>query len=561
MKRNFFSHSCWPVCADAFQSESWTCYRAKVKQCYRAAHDASAHPPVFFRFFDFSPATDIGEGSRKQSGRYSLVLRWTLKQSHTDRFFFAFFLPEALKMDVKRKVSLKTTQDTILCCNDWPISVTIQLSVQGSGISLGNNLQLTSLHVIPPYAADVELAQVLRQGPSAQWSCDFRGAFGAPANSHDDSQRYQWPYQGSFVCALTFGGDPAPNLYHSVEFLPPHGTPILAARRGTVFVCGKDSKLGLFCKVSHHDGSVATYSSLARVIVEEGSVVKEGNQVGVSGPNFRFTLQVPNGSPGLPPSHPYVFDDGSPSGVVPQLNKSYPTAHAPLPARPGPAAMNTHGGQAKQPMKKMPMKKMPMKKMPMKKMPMKQMHAGGGDHRTPPPPPARSSGPPPPPQHQHHQPPPPPQAKPAAEWTGSYASPGLLPVTPKPPSVNRSDKPVLARGSQSQNHAAVPPPYQTVDPSQSTSDLNSSMMPGHRSAPPSKALYPDYVAPEEKSDPNVPEVQNSMTPGYQRETNFVDETKRTLDIRRHNPVKNGKKKLSVATPSSRDMKNKLRNIF
>ncbi len=62
------------------------------------------------------------------------------------------------------------------------------------------------------------------------------------------------------------------------------------------------------------------------------------------------------------------------------------------------------------------------------------------------------------------------------------------------------------------------------------------------------------------ADPNAPVVQDSMKPGYQREFDMVDETKRVLDIRRHNPVKNTKKKLSVAAPSGSDLKHTLKGF-
>ena len=88
------------------------------------------------------------------------------------------------------------------------------------------------------------------------------------------------------------------------------------------------------------------------------------------------------------------------------------------------------------------------------------------------------------------------------------------------------------------------------------------MMPGTRSAPVATALQPSPGQQRKAAaDPNAPVVQDSMQPGYQRETNFVDETKRKLDPRRHNPVKNTKKKIAVGTPSSRDLKSKFKDIF
>lgn len=522
-------------------------------------------------------------------------------------------------MNLKRKVSVFADGDSVKAANDWPIACTVELTVSGQGIMLADNRQLKSLHILPPYAAgeldwvvspslshvllfsDLELARVLRQGPGASWTCDFRGAFGSPENVHNDEIRYEWPFSGQAVCGQTFGGDPAPNLYHSVEFLTSHGSPVLASRRGTVFICASDAKLGNFVKVSHVDGSVATYSGLTKALVDEGQVVQEGMQIGTSGPVVRFTLQLPNGAPGLPPSIPFVFNNGSPAGCVPVLNQSYGGTVA-APRSPGPVK-----NPMKQPMKQKVAKQAGPKKGPtgggsgvfVPPPPAKQASFGGGADSGgaspyPPPPPARGGQPP---VAAQPTPPPPPQRmnsssgvpqqqpahgssswapQPDAEWNGTYASPKLLPVKPKPPAVNRAEKPQLSRGSSGPSPAGgMPPPYQTVDPHANYGNaaavappppppgVNPSMMPGHRAAPPSRALHPELYEekPYQQVTPEGPPVHASMQPGYQRETDFMEETKRTLDIRRHNPVKNTKKKIAVATPSTRDLKNDLRKFF
>jgi hypothetical protein len=88
------------------------------------------------------------------------------------------------------------------------------------------------------------------------------------------------------------------------------------------------------------------------------------------------------------------------------------------------------------------------------------------------------------------------------------------------------------------------------------------MQPGHRTAPRSQVLHPeDHETQNPSVEPGGPPIQDSMTPGYERETNFLDETKRTLDVRRYNPVKNSKKKVAVSTPSSKELKYKMKNLF
>ena len=152
---------------------------------------------------------------------------------------------------------------------------------------------------------------------------------------------------------------------------------------------------------------------------------------------------------------------------------------------------------------------------------------------------------------------PPPSASGAAagEWQGPYHSPALLPVKPKPPSVDRAFKPASPQVPRHAVHEQAPPPQPLPE------GVQSSMVPGTRSAPPSRALHPElYVEKPPAVDPNAPAVHASMQPGYQRETNLLDETKRALDPRRHNPVKNTSKKLSMATPTGSDLKDKLKGF-
>jgi hypothetical protein len=193
--------------------------------------------------------------------------------------------------------------------------------------------------------------------------------------------------------------------------------------------------------------------------------------------------------------------------------------------------------------------------------------------------------------------PPPSQVPATKEWKGKYASPALLPVKPKPPAVDRAVKPARAMSqgfiappleqypypqyaqpydpNAPQQPApyydpnapppyydpnAPPPQYNSNDPNQPHNpNVVSSMTPGVRVGPPSRALHPEYYKarePEVVAAPVTPSGQpvvNSMQPGYVRETDIKDDVKRALDIKRHNPVKKANKKLSMAMPDTKSL--------
>jgi hypothetical protein len=467
----------------------------------------------------------------------------------------------------------------IVCSNNWPLSVTVELTVKGeSGFELlealgGGPRKPRSLHVLPAFSADVVLAAVARQAPGPpRWQTEYRGAFGAAGVAHDDAVRYKWPYEGEGLCEQSFGSDQSKERFHSAVFGLYEDSQVVAARRGIVLLAESDA-----VQVCHGDGSVASYGGLRSVAVREGQAVKEREALGLSSAALSFCITLPLGNPGTPKSVPFVFDNGTAAGCVPVVGSSYENAaaHAPAAKNAGPMKMAAKKGGAKVgPKKVVPNKQVADVTAAVPPPPARMQSSGNisSPAVTRPavaaPPHTQPSGTHSPAVGRHMPPPPPPGGVVAtappltvspnadAEWNGTYASPALMRVKPKPPTVDRSGKP---DSPQVQRHAQ--PAYVTPDHVHAPEGVNPAMMPGVRTAPPSRALHPEYYEPKAPAvDPNAPVVHNSMTPGYQREFNLIDETKRTLDPRRHNPVKNTSKKIAVATPSGSDLKEKLKGF-
>jgi murein DD-endopeptidase MepM/ murein hydrolase activator NlpD len=121
-------------------------------------------------------------------------------------------------------------------------------------------------------------------------------------------QRIDQGYGGSF-------SHNDPQNYYAVDFAAPIGTPVLAARAGTVMEIESDfDKAGLnlekfggranFVRILHDDGTMGLYAHLQEngVLVRVGQRVRAGQQIGSSGntgfttgPHLHFVVQVNRG--------------------------------------------------------------------------------------------------------------------------------------------------------------------------------------------------------------------------------------------------------------------------
>jgi murein DD-endopeptidase MepM/ murein hydrolase activator NlpD len=159
--------------------------------------------------------------------------------------------------------------------------------------------------------------------------------------SPDRAHLYRFPYDEAVPLLLSQGAGGKEThaehgQYFAFDFLMPRGTPVLAARGGTVALVfdgfqetGKDD-LGNEVKVLHDDGTFADYVHLsAGIPVREGQTVEAKQLIAYSGrtgtsaaPHLHFHVAVFDPSRRRPyRTLPIHFDDGSPSGVVPSEGK------------------------------------------------------------------------------------------------------------------------------------------------------------------------------------------------------------------------------------------------
>lgn len=196
---------------------------------------------------------------------------------------------------------------------DTPVTLTIDLKLENARADHRDGETL----VIPAQSSG-RLLTIRPRRPDKPWSHTFSGPWqlGSKDARHDARVRYRLPWrrgerhrviqgyhgssthQGEHACAL--------------DFAMPEGTPVLAARAGTVVrvvdhfsESGRDEALkarGNVVVIAHRDGTVAQYGHLQRggARVKRGQTVAAGDRIALSGntghssrPHLHFEVWKP----------------------------------------------------------------------------------------------------------------------------------------------------------------------------------------------------------------------------------------------------------------------------
>jgi murein DD-endopeptidase MepM/ murein hydrolase activator NlpD len=105
------------------------------------------------------------------------------------------------------------------------------------------------------------------------------------------------PVAGATVTGV-FGETRPGHLHEGVDLAVPTGTPVDAARGGTVIYAGPSGGYGIRVDVDHGNGFVTRYGHLAKTQVALGQTVTPGQQLGLAdstgdatGPHLHFELR------------------------------------------------------------------------------------------------------------------------------------------------------------------------------------------------------------------------------------------------------------------------------
>lgn len=179
---------------------------------------------------------------------------------------------------------------------------------------------------------------------------ESRAALIPPRRSPEDSVRYAFPFPPEPPRELIQGVDgrfshQGPNRF-AFDFAMPPGTPVLAARAGTVIevIDGFDEGgpsprfrgRSNTVLVVHDDGTWAAYAHLAPGIpVKVGDRVERGQEIGRSGrsgyvvePHLHFAVWAWDPGEQKPETLPIRFEGGS-EGVIPEEGRRYPAPGGP----------------------------------------------------------------------------------------------------------------------------------------------------------------------------------------------------------------------------------------
>lgn len=182
--------------------------------------------------------------------------------------------------------------------------------------NLGSNPPLPVTRVVAPQAKLFLAALTpVRRGVAWNYASEFRYVYGSLWARHDARVRYALPWCAGESHAVMQGFHGSLSHHgqdeYAVDFDLPFGTPVRAAREGTVIMVKSDSDRGCptdECKhlanyvlVRHIDGSVAEYGHLRHhgvrvrpgALIARGDILAESGATGwVTAPHLHFVVRV-----------------------------------------------------------------------------------------------------------------------------------------------------------------------------------------------------------------------------------------------------------------------------
>ncbi|MBB3241108.1 murein DD-endopeptidase MepM/ murein hydrolase activator NlpD [Pseudomonas sp. Tn43] len=248
-------------------------------------------------------------------------------------FVFRDRMVERLERQVYLDIKKQKGMDSVFVRNDLYAPVEIELSF--SGLNNVSGAPSRPIRRVMPARSSIRLAllKATKAGRPLAYTPKFEYSLGDPAGAAM-AYRYPLPWRGGpFRLSQGANGQYShygPKNRYAMDIAMPEGTPIIAARGGTVVKTengqtgrGNDPS-GNFVRVLHEDGTMGVYLHLKKgsVSVREGqrvvvgsALALSGNTGNSSGPHLHFVVQRNTGL-GLV-SIPYQFNQ--PVGALPNF--------------------------------------------------------------------------------------------------------------------------------------------------------------------------------------------------------------------------------------------------
>ena len=232
-------------------------------------------------------------------------------------FIIVFFLSSSLassqKIDVTSGAVPFDGGYDYLVTNNEPVPVTVKLEFKLK------NLQSSStqrIFVIPAYAKNVKVLDLrMIKKDTYGYNVSSYYVYGDQTNSSSTSSfEYHLPYArtASYRVSQGYNGSSSHRGKYAIDFSMREGTPVHAARGGTVIEVKQNESIGCtkpkcleyanYIRILHSDGTIAEYTHLK----VNGSLVRKGDQVTIddhigysgntgwtTGPHLHFTVYRP----------------------------------------------------------------------------------------------------------------------------------------------------------------------------------------------------------------------------------------------------------------------------
>lgn len=154
-------------------------------------------------------------------------------------------------------------------------------------------------------AADAELTQFIRDQEAAAAAAAGNSGSTAPAPGSSSVSGFQWPVNGSVTSGFGYRVHPiygTRRLHQGLDISGGSGTPIAAAKSGTVISAGWRGGYGNAVVISHGSGVTTLYAHQSSMNVTSGQQVGRGDIIGwvgstgaSTGPHLHFEVRI-NGS-------------------------------------------------------------------------------------------------------------------------------------------------------------------------------------------------------------------------------------------------------------------------
>ncbi|HIK11998.1 MAG TPA: peptidoglycan DD-metalloendopeptidase family protein [Oscillatoriaceae cyanobacterium M33_DOE_052] len=129
---------------------------------------------------------------------------------------------------------------------------------------------------------------------------------------------YIWPTTGTFTSGYGWRWG---RMHYGIDIAGPIGTPIMAAAAGVITYADWSDGYGYLVEIQHADGSLTRYAHNSRILVREGELVDQGQQISEmgstgrsTGPHLHFEIHQPDSGPVNPlallPGEPPSFASG-----------------------------------------------------------------------------------------------------------------------------------------------------------------------------------------------------------------------------------------------------------